>query len=91
MRRTRSGSPPLDLPARLAEIRDALPCGTEIELWFADEAGVGHKTKITPPLGETGTVRKFMCGQAMLSDDASVMERQGCFGRERLFSLVDRT
>jgi transposase len=34
-------------PAALAAIRAALPAGTEIELWWQDEARVGQKNKIT--------------------------------------------
>jgi transposase len=55
-RDTRSGSPlSKDFPARLAEIRDALPPGTGIELWFADEARVGQKNKITRRWAKRGT------------------------------------
>ena len=37
------------------EIRDALPLGTIIELWWQDEARVGQKTKITRRWAPRGT------------------------------------
>ena len=39
----------------MAEIRNALPCRTDIELWFADEARVGQKNKITRRWAKRGT------------------------------------
>ena len=39
----------------MAEIRKPLPPGTEIELWFADEARVGQKNKRTRRWAKRGT------------------------------------
>ena len=39
----------------MAEIRDALPAGTPIEIWFQDEARVGQKNKITRRWAKRGT------------------------------------
>ena len=39
----------------MAEIRDALPPGTPIEIWFQDEARIGQKNKITRRWAKRGT------------------------------------
>mgnify|MGYP001812274482 CR=1 FL=1 len=39
----------------MAEIQANLPAGTEIELWFQDEARVGQKNKITRRWARRGT------------------------------------
>jgi transposase len=39
----------------LAKIRARLPAGTDIELWFADEARIGQKNKITRRWARRGT------------------------------------
>jgi transposase len=39
----------------LAKIRTRLPAGTEIELWFQDEARIGQKNKITRRWARKGT------------------------------------
>ena len=39
----------------MAEIRETLSPGTEIELWFQDEARVGQKNKITRRWARRGT------------------------------------
>ena len=42
-------------PAELDEIREGLPAGTEIELWWQDEARVGQKNSITRRWAKRGT------------------------------------
>ena len=42
-------------PAELDEIRKGLPAGTEIELWWQDEARVGQKNTITRRWAKRGT------------------------------------
>ena len=42
-------------PAELDEIRKRLPAGTEIELWWQDEARVGQKNSITRRWAKRGT------------------------------------
>ena len=42
-------------PAELDEIRKGLPAGTEIELWWQDEARVGQKNAITRRWARRGT------------------------------------
>ncbi len=44
-----------NFPAELAKVRARLPAGTEIELWFQDEARVGQKNKITRRWARRGT------------------------------------
>jgi hypothetical protein len=44
-----------DFPDELAAIRARLPKGTEIELWWADEARIGQKNKITRRWAKRGT------------------------------------
>jgi hypothetical protein len=39
----------------LAKVRAHLPTGTEIELWWQDEARVGQKNKITRRWARRGT------------------------------------
>ena len=39
----------------MAEIRDGLPAGTAIEIWFQDEARIGQKNKITRRWAKRGT------------------------------------
>jgi len=39
----------------VAEIRDGLPAGTAIEIWFQDEARIGQKNKITRRWAKRGT------------------------------------
>jgi hypothetical protein len=39
----------------MAEIRETLPAGTAIELWFQDEARIGQKNKITRRWARRGT------------------------------------
>ena len=39
----------------MAEIRAALPLGTNIEIWFQDEARIGQKNKITRRWAKRGT------------------------------------
>ncbi len=39
----------------MAKIRTRLPAGTEIELWFQDEARIGQKNKITRRWARKGT------------------------------------
>jgi hypothetical protein len=39
----------------LAKIRARLPAGTDIELWFQDEARIGQKNKITRRWARRGT------------------------------------
>ena len=39
----------------MAEIRDALPFGTPIEIWWQDEARIGQKNKITRRWAKRGT------------------------------------
>jgi len=39
----------------VAEIRDALPDGTAIEIWWQDEARIGQKNKITRRWAKRGT------------------------------------
>ena len=39
----------------MAALRSALPAGTEIELWWQDEARIGQKTKITRRWAKRGT------------------------------------
>ena len=43
------------LSAELAAIRAGLPNGTEVELWWADEARVGQKNKLTRRWARRGT------------------------------------
>src|SRR5437868_14291966 len=45
---------PLDFTARLEEIRQAVG-GKPLEIWFADEARVGQKNKITRRWAKRGT------------------------------------
>ncbi|WP_370007157.1 IS630 family transposase [Sinorhizobium fredii] len=44
-----------NFPAALAEIRGRLPRGTDLELWWADEARIGQKNKITRRWARRGT------------------------------------
>ena len=44
-----------NFPTELAAIRDQLPPGTEIEVWWQDEARVGQKNKITRRWAKRGT------------------------------------
>jgi hypothetical protein len=39
----------------VAEIRDSLPTGTAIEIWFQDEARIGQKNKITRRWAKRGS------------------------------------
>ena len=39
----------------MAKVRAKLPAGTDIELWFADEARIGQKNKITRRWARRGT------------------------------------
>ena len=39
----------------MAEIRDGLPAGTAIEIWFQDEARIGQKNKVTRRWAKRGT------------------------------------
>src|SRR4051794_15063997 len=48
-------SMPLDFPARLKELAKAEARGKLIEIWFADEARVGQKNKITRRWAKRGT------------------------------------
>src|SRR5206468_2440907 len=42
-------------PLRIQEIRDQLPAGTPLEIWFEDEARIGQKNKITRRWARRGT------------------------------------
>jgi len=42
-------------PLRIQEIRDRLPAGTPLEIWFEDEARIGQKNKITRRWARRGT------------------------------------
>jgi hypothetical protein len=44
-----------NVTARIEEIRHTLPAGTEIELWWQDEARIGQKNKITRRWAKRGT------------------------------------
>jgi hypothetical protein len=46
---------PLDFPARLAAIAHKQAGGRPLEIWFADEARVGQKNKITRRWAKRGT------------------------------------
>ena len=41
--------------AELDKVRDSLPHGTPIEIWFQDEARIGQKNKITRRWAKRGT------------------------------------
>ncbi len=43
------------MPAELEAIRAGLPTGTEIELWWHDEARIGQKNTITRRWARRGT------------------------------------
>jgi hypothetical protein len=53
--RVRGGSFQKDFPAELAAIQAELPNGTEIELWWADEARIGQKNKLARRWARRGT------------------------------------
>ena len=44
-----------NFPAELAKLRQRLPDGVEIELWWQDEARIGQKNKITRRWARRGT------------------------------------
>jgi hypothetical protein len=44
-----------NFPPRMQEIRDHLPTGTPLEIWFDDEARIGQKNKITRRWARRGT------------------------------------
>lgn len=44
-----------DFPAHMAAVRETLPPGIEIELWFQDEARIGQKNTITRRWALRGT------------------------------------
>jgi hypothetical protein len=44
-----------NFPSVVAKIRKDLPPGTDVEVWFQDEARVGQKTKITRRWAKWGT------------------------------------
>jgi len=44
-----------NFPPRIQEIRDHLPAGTPLEIWFDDEARIGQKNKITRRWARRGT------------------------------------
>jgi len=42
-------------PLRIQEVREGLPAGTQIEVWWQDEARIGQKNKITRRWAKRGT------------------------------------